>query len=65
MLGRDRSTAGEHGQRRRDVRELRLHVVVEARELIDADTEEAALELLPHYVAERTTVSRVGEVEIA
>ena len=31
---------------------------------VDADTEEEALGLLPHYVAERTTVSRVGEVEI-
>ena len=31
---------------------------------VHADTEEEALGLLPHYVAERTTVSRVGEVEI-
>lgn len=31
---------------------------------VDADTEEEALELLPYYVAERTTVSRVSEVEI-
>jgi hypothetical protein len=30
----------------------------------DADTEQEALELLPRYVAERTTVSRVNEVEI-
>ena len=37
-----------------------------ARDLVDghADTEEEALELLPYYVAERTTVSRVSEVEI-
>ena len=31
---------------------------------VDADTEEEALGLLPQYVAERTTVSRVSEVEI-
>jgi hypothetical protein len=31
---------------------------------VDADSEQEALELLPRYVAERTTVSRVGEVEI-
>ncbi|HEX2495515.1 MAG TPA: hypothetical protein VHK46_01645 [Gaiellaceae bacterium] len=31
---------------------------------VDADTEEKALGLLPYYVAERTTVSRVSEVEI-
>ena len=31
---------------------------------VDADTEEEALELLPYYVAERTTISRVSEVEI-
>jgi hypothetical protein len=31
---------------------------------VDADTEEEALGLLPYYVAERTTVSRVSEVEI-
>jgi hypothetical protein len=31
---------------------------------VDADTEEEALGLLPRYVAERTTVSRVSEVEI-
>ena len=31
---------------------------------VDADTEEEALGLLPCYVAERTTVSRVSEVEI-
>jgi hypothetical protein len=31
---------------------------------VDADTEAEALELLPYYVAERTTVSRVSEVEI-
>lgn len=31
---------------------------------VDADTEAEALELLPQYVAERTTVSRVSEVEI-
>jgi hypothetical protein len=31
---------------------------------VDADTEEDALGLLPYYVAERTTVSRVSEVEI-
>ena len=31
---------------------------------VEADTEEEALELLPRYVAERTIVSRVSEVEI-
>jgi hypothetical protein len=31
---------------------------------VDADTEEEALGLLPRYVAERTTVSRVSEVAI-
>ena len=31
---------------------------------VDAATEEEALGLLPYYVAERTTVSRVSEVEI-
>jgi hypothetical protein len=31
---------------------------------VEAETEEAALRLLPHYVAERTIVSRVSEVEI-
>jgi hypothetical protein len=31
---------------------------------VDADTEAEALELLPRYVAERTSVSRVSEVEI-
>ena len=31
---------------------------------VDAETEEEALRLLPHYVAERTVVSRVSEVEI-
>ena len=31
---------------------------------VDADSEAEALELLPYYVAERTTVSRVSEVEI-
>jgi hypothetical protein len=31
---------------------------------VDADTEEEALGLLPYYVAERTTASRVSEVEI-
>ena len=31
---------------------------------VDADSEERALALLPLYVAERTTVSRVSEVEI-
>jgi hypothetical protein len=31
---------------------------------VDADTEEEALGLLPRYVAERTTVSRVNDVEI-
>jgi len=31
---------------------------------VDAPSEEAALQLLPFYVAERTTVSRVNEVQI-
>jgi hypothetical protein len=31
---------------------------------VEAGTAEEALRLLPHYVAERTTVSRVSEVEI-
>jgi hypothetical protein len=31
---------------------------------VDANTEEDALSLLPRYVAERTTASRVNEVEI-
>ena len=31
---------------------------------VDAETEEEALRLLPRYVAERTDVSRVSEVEI-
>ena len=31
---------------------------------VDADSEEKALGLLPDYVAERTTVSRVTEVQI-
>jgi hypothetical protein len=31
---------------------------------VETATEEEALQLLPHYVAERTTVSRVSEVEI-
>jgi hypothetical protein len=31
---------------------------------VDADSEEEALQLLPYYVAERTTVSSVSEVEI-
>jgi hypothetical protein len=31
---------------------------------VDAHSEEEALALLPYYVAERTTVSRVSEVEI-
>ena len=31
---------------------------------VDAETEEEALGLLPRYVAERTTASRVSEVEI-
>jgi hypothetical protein len=31
---------------------------------VEADTEEEALRLLPGYVADRTTVSRVSEVEI-
>jgi hypothetical protein len=31
---------------------------------VDAETEAAALRLLPAYVAARTTVSRVSEVEI-
>jgi hypothetical protein len=31
---------------------------------VDAECEEEALRQLPYYVAERTTVSRVSEVEI-
>jgi hypothetical protein len=31
---------------------------------VDADTEEEVVGLLPQYVAERTTVSRVSEVDI-
>ena len=31
---------------------------------VDAATPEEALRLLPYYVAERTTVARVSEVEI-
>lgn len=31
---------------------------------VEAETEEKALELLPFYVAERTTVARVSDVEI-
>jgi hypothetical protein len=31
---------------------------------VEADTEAEALALLPRYVAERTAVSRVSEVEI-
>jgi hypothetical protein len=31
---------------------------------VDADSEQDALDLLPRYVAERTTVIRVSEVEI-
>jgi hypothetical protein len=31
---------------------------------VEADTEQEALRLLPYYVAERTTASRVSEVEI-
>jgi len=31
---------------------------------VDADSEEEALGLLPRYVAERTSVTRVTEVEI-
>jgi hypothetical protein len=31
---------------------------------VEADSEEGALELLPFYVAERTTVTRVSEVRI-
>ena len=31
---------------------------------VDAESEGAALRLLPNYVAERTTVARVSEVEI-
>jgi hypothetical protein len=31
---------------------------------VDAESEEAALRLLPSYVAERTTVARVSEVDI-
>jgi hypothetical protein len=31
---------------------------------VEARTEEDALRLLPHYVAERTTAARVSEVQI-
>jgi hypothetical protein len=31
---------------------------------VDVDSQEAALGLLPQYVAERTIVSRVSEIEI-
>jgi len=31
---------------------------------VEAESEADALRLLPHYVAERTTASRVSEVEI-
>jgi len=31
---------------------------------VEAETEAEALRMLPYYVAERTTVSRVSEVEI-
>jgi len=31
---------------------------------VDADSEEEALRLLPFYVAERTTITRVSEVDI-
>jgi hypothetical protein len=31
---------------------------------VEAESAEEALRLLPHYVAERTTVNRVSEVEI-
>jgi hypothetical protein len=31
---------------------------------VEADSEEGALRLLPYYVAARTTVTRVSEVEI-
>jgi hypothetical protein len=31
---------------------------------VDAESDDEALALLPRYVAERTTVSRVNEVEI-
>jgi hypothetical protein len=31
---------------------------------VDADSEEDALGLLPFYVAERTTITRVNEVQI-
>ncbi len=31
---------------------------------VEAASEQDALGLLPHYVAERTTIARVGEVEI-
>jgi hypothetical protein len=31
---------------------------------VEADSEEDALRLLPFYVAERTTITRVGEVQI-
>jgi len=32
--------------------------------IVEAESEADALQLVPHYVAERTTVSRVSEVEI-
>jgi hypothetical protein len=31
---------------------------------VDADSEEDALRLLPYYVARRTTITRVSEVQI-
>ena len=31
---------------------------------VDADSEESALQLLPFYVAERTTITPVSEVQI-
>jgi hypothetical protein len=31
---------------------------------VDADSEEGALRMLPYYVAERTTITRVSEVQI-
>jgi hypothetical protein len=31
---------------------------------VDADSEEDALRLLPFYVAERTTITHVNEVQI-
>jgi hypothetical protein len=31
---------------------------------VEAESEQAALQLLPYYVAERTTASRVSEVQI-